>query len=562
MNFSEVSILIVIAALFGILAKLLRQPILIGFLFSGFALSLMGLLGNHTLLENLGKIGVTLLLFLVGLEMNIKDIRSVGKTALATGIGQIVFTSVVGFLISILLGFSVIASIYIAVALTFSSTIIIVKLLSEKDDVNSLYGKISVGFLLVQDFVAILILMFLAGLKEGQFGAIQILVLMLKSITLFASIWYLSKSILPKLFFKLVGDSQELLFIASIAWALGIASLVGGPLGFSFEIGGFLAGLALSNLPDSINISSKTKSLRDFFLTIFFISLGSQLIIGNITEILSVSVIFSLFVLIGNPLIVMLIMGILGHKSRTSFLASVTVAQISEFSFILMSMGKSLGHVNDTELSMIVLVGAITMTGSTYLILGSEKIYLKLKNILKVFERKRTTEIFVNSNEDLENHVVLVGCDKIGSSLVNFLRKRNQPFVVVDFNPSVFGNLTSENINVLLGDITDNEVLNLTKIDKAKLVISTIPNLTENLFLARAIKDLTNKPVFIASSNNKQETLRLYEEGVDYVLNPDLIAGEFLRHIFKNYGLSSARISKIGKAHFNRLMLLKSYKGL
>lgn len=560
MNFSEVSLLIVIAAIFGIIAKFLRQPILIGFLFSGFALSLMGLLSDHHLLDNLGKIGVTLLLFLVGLEMNFKDIKSVGKTALATGIGQIVFTSVVGFLISTLLGFSVISSIYIAVALTFSSTIIIVKLLSEKDDVNSLYGKISVGFLLVQDFVAILILLFLAGLKEGDFGIAQFAILSLKSIALFASVWYLSKSILPKLFFKLVGDSQELMFIVSIAWALGIASLVGGPLKFSFEIGGFLAGLALSSVPDSINISSKTKSLRDFFLTIFFISLGGQLVVGNLNEILGSSIIFSLFVLIGNPLIVMLIMGVLGHKSRTSFLASVTVAQISEFSFILMSMGKSLGHISDSELSMIVLVGAITMTGSTYLILGSDKLYLKLKNLLKIFERKNTTEVISSNEQDLSDHVVLVGCDKIGSSIVNFLRKREHPFVVVDFNPSIFDHLTSENINVLLGDITDNEIFNLTKIDKAKLVISTVPNLTENLFLVRSIKNLKEKPIFIASSNNKQDTIKLYEEGVDYVLNPDLIAGEFLRHIFKNYGLGSTRISKIGKAHFNRLLMAKSYR--
>ena len=562
MNFVEISILLVIASFFGILAKYLKQPLLIGFMFSGLLLSYFNLLGDHSLLENLGKIGVTLLLFLVGLEMNLKDVGSVGKVALATGLGQIVFTTGIGFLIALLLGFSTIAAVYIALALTFSSTIIIVKLPSEKDDVNSLYGKIAVGFLLVQDFVAILILLFLAGLKTGEVNIASMLFLILKSAVLFTFVWYLSKEVLPKMFTKIVGNSQELLFIVSIAWALGLASFVGGPLKFSFEIGGFLAGLALSNLPDTVGISSKMKPLRDFFLTIFFVTLGSQLFINNIWNILPNAILFSVFVLIGNPLIVMLIMGLMGHKSRTAFLASVTVAQISEFSFILMAMGKSLGHVGESDLSLVILVGAITMTGSTYLILGSEKIYLKLKNFLKLFERKSSKESVFISSVSLENHIVLVGCDKIGSSLINFFRKKGYSFVVVDFNPSVFNSLTSENINVLLGDITDTEILDLAKIDKARAVVSTIPNIEENIFLINSIKNLRDKPIFIASSNNKQDTLKLYELGADYVLNPDIIAGEFLRHIFRTHGFNINKIGKMGKAHFNRLLYLKSFKNI
>ena len=161
MSFAQISVLLSIAAIFGIIARYLKQPIIIGFLFSGFLLSSLGVISDHSTLDNLGKIGVALLLYLVGLEMNLQDLKSVGKVALIAGFGQVVITTLVGFLLSILLGFSLISSIYIALALTFSSTIIIVKLLSEKDDINSLYGKISIGILLVQDFVAILILIFL-----------------------------------------------------------------------------------------------------------------------------------------------------------------------------------------------------------------------------------------------------------------------------------------------------------------------------------------------------------------------------------------------------------------
>lgn len=557
MNFSEISLLLVVAGGFGILARFLKQPLLIGFLFSGLLLNFLGLISDHGVLDNLGKIGVALLLFLVGMEMDIRDIKSVGKVALTAGLGQIIFTSGIGFLIAIALGFSSLSAIYIAVALTFSSTIIIVKLLSEKDDINSLYGKIAVGFLLVQDLVAVIILMFLAGLRDGDLSFLSVSFLFFKAVLLFALVWYLSKDILPRLFTKIVGNSQELLFTVSIAWALGLSTLVGGPLGFSFEIGGFLAGLALSNLPDHLGITSKTKSLRDFFLTIFFVTLGSQLLIGGISEILPKAILLSIFVLVGNPLIVMFIMGVMGHKSRTSFLASVTVAQISEFSFILMAMGKSLGHVNDSELALVVLVGAITMTGSTYLILGSEKIYLRLKNILKIFERKVTKESAFVKQIELNDHVVMVGCDKIGSSILPYFRKREIEHLVIDFNPSVFTRLSSENTNVLLGDITDNEIVDLARLSSSKAVICTVPNLSENLYIIEAIKSLKNKPLFIGSTNSRADTIKLYEEGADYVLNPDIIAGEFLRNMFTNHGFSILKISKMGKAHFNRMINLK-----
>lgn len=557
MSFSEISLLLVVAGGFGVIARFLRQPLLIGFLFAGLLLNYLGFIKDHALLDNMGKIGVTLLLFLVGMDMNIREIPAIGKTAVTAGLAQIIITSLLGFLLSMSLGFGLVSAIYIAVALTFSSTIIILKLLSEKDDLNSLYGKIAVGVLLVQDLVVILILMFLSGFKLGNFGFSTFFLLIFKVALLFGLVWYLSKDILPRIFNKLVGSSQELLFTVSIAWALGLATLVGGPLGFSFEIGGFLAGIALSNLPDHLGISSKTKSLRDFFLTIFFVTLGSQLLVGGIGPILPKVIIFSTFVLIGNPLIVIIIMGLMGHKSRTSFQTSVSIAQVSEFSFILMAMGKSLGHVSESDLALVVFVGAITMIGSTYLILGSEKIYAKFKNIFKFFERKKTKEsIFVNEI-NFKDHVVLVGCDKIGNTILPYFKRHNIDTVIIDFDPSVFSRLSAVNENIVLGDVTDPEALEIAKVEDSKIVICTIPNYEENVSIMNAIKNYNKRPIFIATASSKEESIKLYEEGADYVLNPDLIAGEFLRHIFLNHGFSLNRISKMGKSHFNRLIILK-----
>ena len=198
---------------------------------------------------------------------------------------------------------------YIAIALTFSSTIIVVKLLSEKNDLNSLYGRISIGFLLVQDFIAIIILLVLAGLEIGN-GILwtNIALTILKGILLFIFMFWIGRVILPKIFDK-IARSQELLFLMTLAWVFLLVSLVH-KIGFSIEIGGFLAGIALANSSENFQIASRIKPLRDFFILLFFIVLGSSIILTHFNGLTMPVIIFSLFVLIGNPLIVLIIMAL------------------------------------------------------------------------------------------------------------------------------------------------------------------------------------------------------------------------------------------------------------
>ncbi|KKU12129.1 MAG: Transporter, CPA2 family [Candidatus Woesebacteria bacterium GW2011_GWA1_45_8] len=554
MGFAELALLLVVAAAFGLLAKQLRQPLLIGYLLAGVALSATGAIKDPVAIESLGKIGVALLLFLVGLEMNFRELPQIGKVSIFTGLGQIIITAVVGYAIALLLGFSTLSSLYIAVALTFSSTIIAVKLLSEKNDLGSLYGKIAIGILLVQDLVAILILMFLAGAGRGEFDASGLWILVAKAALAFASVLVLSKKVFPWAFEKFVTGSSELLFVVSIAWALGISALVGGPLGFSFEIGGFLAGLSLSNLPEHLGIASKTRPLRDFFLTIFFLTLGSQLLVGDFKVIIVPALIFSVFVLAVRPLIVLPIMGVLRYKKRTSFLTSVTLSQISEFSIIIMAMGATLGHVSRSETAMIVAVGVVTMTASTYLISGADRLYLLLRNFLTIFERKDTYEGALLEDRHISDHIVLVGCDRTGSSLISFFEKKSLAFLVVDFNPKVYARLSADRKPVIFGDVSDPEILDLCKMDKARFVISTVSTQSENLTILEHIKGLRRKPISIFTSETRSEALKLYEAGASYVLVPAILAGEYLRHIFVSHGMGEERIRKMGKGHFNRLV--------
>jgi predicted Kef-type K+ transport protein len=555
MDFAQIALLLVIAAGFGLLAKLTKQPLLIGYLFAGVFIGMTGLISDTHSLESIAKIGVALLLFLLGLEMNIKELPSVGKIAIFTGLGQIIFTSGVGFLIAKLLGYGVLTSIYIAVALTFSSTIIIVKLLSEKKDLQSLYGRIAVGFLLVQDLVAVLILMFLSGIQAGDVSPVQYVIIFLKAIVLFISVWLLSKKVLPYIFEKYFAGSSEFLFTASIAWALGVAALIGGPFGFTIEIGGFLAGIALSNLPEHLQIASKVRPLRDFFLTIFFVLLGTTLLLDSSSiSILVPGLIFALFVLIGNPVIVLIIMGIMGYKKRTSFMAGLTVAQISEFSFILMAMGLSLGHVTQQEVSMVILVGVLTMTISTYMILGSESVYKYLEKVLRIFERKKIKEITFTTPKNYSDHIVLVGCDRTGRALLSKLRKLSKDLLVVDFNPKVVEKLTTKGIQVVFGDINDTEVFDLANIKKASLIISTTGDYISNHTLLEHLSDLNQKPVTIFTSSNRAEASYLYKHGASYVLVPEVIAGDYIKNLLKSYGTNKRRLKIAGENHYKRIL--------
>lgn len=553
MEFSQIATLLVVAAFAGGIAKAFKQPLLIGYLFAGFVLSFFGIVTDIEVFSGLGQIGVALLLFLVGLEMNIRELPTIGKVALYTGIGQILFTSAIGFLLASAFGFAPLPSLYFAIALAFSSTIIIVKLLSEKKALGSLYGKISVGFLLVQDFVAVGILMFLAGLGEGTLGIYDYLFIAGKGLVLIALVWILSKRFLTVLFDKFLAKSQELLFIASIAWALGVASFVAGPAGFTLEIGGFLAGLALSTLPEHLQIASKTRPLRDFFLTIFFILLGTKLVVGDIGNVILPALAFSGFVLVGNPIIVLSILGLLGHKRRTSFLSGLTVAQISEFSLIIAAMGVTLGHLTESHLALIIMVAVITMTASTYLILGADRVYKKIRDPLKFFERSSPKEIPLIEEKPLKDHVLLIGADRTGKTLIPLLKRKNDDFLVVDFNPKIFRVLTADKIPVLFGDITDPEIIELSQVDKSKLVISTISNLQDNLVLLEHLSQLKKKPMTMFTALRRGEALKLYEAGADYVIVPERVAGVHLKHVLSVYGTGSERIKELGKNNFKRL---------
>ncbi|GAA3965407.1 cation:proton antiporter family protein [Allohahella marinimesophila] len=522
--FVQVGVIVGIAAMGGVLAQWLRQPLIVAFIAVGILLgpSVLGLVSHSSEIELFARLGIALLLFVVGLKLDLHIIRTVGPVALASGLGQVVFTSVAGYLIALLLGMSSITAIYVAVALTFSSTIIIVKLLSDKREVDSLHGRIAVGFLIVQDIVVVLVMIGLTafGKAGGDFHlGWEALKILLKGAGMILSVALLMRYVLPWLLQRLA-HSSELLMLFAIAWAL-LGAAAGDALGFSKEVGAFLAGISIASTPYREQVAARLVSLRDFLLLFFFIELGATLDLSMLGAQLGAAIVFSLFVLIGNPLIVMVIMGFMGYRKRTSFLAGLTVAQISEFSLILAALGLSLGHLLPETVGLITLVGLITISVSTYMILYSHWLYERLAPWLSIFERKvphRESDSPVENADGID--VLVVGLGRYGAALASTLRERGSRLLAIDFDPSTVQQHLRDGYMVHYGDAEDPEFVGTLPLNRIQWVVSTVRDRDINRMLLNGLRELGYQGKVAIATSSRRDAAWFEQAGVDLTLIP------------------------------------------
>jgi Kef-type K+ transport system membrane component KefB len=522
--FHEIAALLLLTAIIGTLATALRQPLIVAFIAVGILSGPAGFNWLHSAdqVDLLAKIGITLLLFVVGLKLDLHLIRSMGRVALTTGLGQVLFTSIVGYALSIGLGLEPMAAIYVAVALTFSSTIIIVKLLSDKREIDSLHGRIAIGFLIVQDIVVVLAMIGLSALGTGGDGnnfAQEMFVVLFKGAALLAGIGLLMRYGLPQLLHHLA-RTPELMMLFAIAWGVSLAAL-GEALGFSKEVGGFLAGISLASTPYREAIGSRLVSIRDFLLLFFFLGLGAQLDMSHLGLQVWPAIVLSLFVLIGNPLIVMIIMGLMGYRARTGFLAGLTVAQISEFSLILGALGVSLGHINDSVMGLITLVGLVTIGLSTYLILYSHPLYERLGTWLQVFERKiphREQDEDATSGTTTRPDVILFGLGRYGSRVAEGLRQKGHTVLGVDFDPEMVTHWHAQGWPALYGDAADPDLPVSLPLNRTHWVVSTIPVASTNITLLHALRSHGYTGQVALAAFSVREAERLKQSGTDVVV--------------------------------------------
>jgi len=490
-GFFDIAILLALAVGLGGIAMLLRQPLIVAFIAAGIIAgpAVAALVPEPDDIELLAELGIALLLFVVGLKLDLSLIRTMGPVALATGMGQVLFTSFVGYAIAIALGMSPTTALYVAVALTFSSTIIIVKLLSDKREIDALHGRIAIGFLIVQDIVVVMVMIGLSAFGAGS-GAegpwLEALRVFGAGALMLVGIGIAMRYILPQLLER-IAPNRELLVLFGIAWAISLAAL-GDGMGFSMEVGAFLAGISLASTRFRDALGARLTTIRDFLLLFFFLHLGSQLEMDMLGAQVGPALLLSAFVLIGNPIIVMIIMGFMGYRSRTSFLAGLTVAQISEFSLILAALGYSLGHIGSETVGLITLVGLITIGLSTYMIIYSHPLYDRLAPWLSIFERDQSKQAPDHQDQQTPAAVIILGLGRFGHDLAVSLKHRGIRVLGVDFDPAAVDALQGQGIDACYGDGEDPELTEQLPLMQARCVISTMPDPVANRSLIDSLK--------------------------------------------------------------------------
>ena len=524
--FAEFAVLLIIAALAGTLAVRLRQPVLIAYIVVGILVGPAGfsLVTAHDQIDLLAQVGITVLLFVVGLKLDLRHIRHIGPVALATGLGQLAFTILFGFFIILALGKVWLEALYVAVALTFSSTIIIVKLLSDKRELDSLHGRIAVGFLIVQDLAVVIAMMVMSGLggmgEEAVGGLTLVFNLLARLGGAALLLFVLMRYVLPRIVDTLA-RSQELLLVFAIAWGTALAAL-GETVGFSKEAGAFIAGFSLASTAYREAISARLASIRDFLLLFFFLDLGSKLDFSTLGDEIGTSIVLSLFVLIGNPLIVMAIMGYMGYRKRTGFLAGLTVAQISEFSIIFVAMGISLGHVGQGALGLTTLVGLITIALSSYMILYSHRLYAWVSPWLGLFERRypfRELAVEHAHHDDVRPDVIIFGLGRYGSRLAQALRQKGINVVGVDFDPEVVRAQQNLGLDARFGDGEAPDYVESLPLKHVPWVISTVPGLPSNHALLNALAEHQYQGQIAIVARDDDEAASLHTlRGVEVIL--------------------------------------------
>jgi len=531
--FQEIAWLLLAAAAVGLLGAVLRQPVIVSFIAVGIAAAAFFDSSAETAsqIRFLAELGVALLLFLVGLKLDWRLIKTLGPVALATGLGQVAFTAGIGFLIGLALGLDWLTSLYVAVALTFSSTIIVVKLLSDKRELETLHGRIALGFLIVQDIVVVIAMVVLStiGIGAAQGGSgLGDLAMVLGSlfavvVLLVLFVRYLADPLMSRL-----ARTPELLVIASIGWA-ATAATIGDTIGLGKELGGLAAGISIGSTPYRDMVSARLAALRDFLLLFFFLSIGATLELSTLGEDFTRAIVFSLFVLVGNPLIVILIMAWMGYRARTGFLAGLTVAQISEFSLIFITMGLSLGHVDQSAVGLVTLVGLVTIALSVYMITYSHELHVWARPLLRPLDLRDGREVAAENDEQRPAvDVIVFGLGRFGSQLLRRLDDAGYSVLGVDLDPQAVRRLSHEGWQVRYGDVAEQEFWSELPLVQARWIVLSVPYgailLTEtdpHSGLITAIRSHRFAGRVAITARDDEEARRLKESGgIDLVLYP------------------------------------------
>lgn len=551
--FTELSLVIVLAAGMSLVMRVLRQPLILGYILTGIVVgpAVLGTIHDEAAFQGFSNIGIALLLFIIGLGMNISTIKRVGKSAFITAAGLLVVVGAAGFVAGIVLGFSRTEAYVTGLALFFSSTIIIVKMLTDKKEQNRLHGQIAIGIILLDDLVATLALLFVGASHDHGFGVHQLETLALRGVLLVVFLVLASHFALPKIA-RMIAASQENLFLFAIAWGFGVASLFQAA-GFSIEVGALFGGVALASLPYAQEIESRLKPLRDFFVVLFFITLGTSLSVHNLRGAIAPAAILSAIVIVLKPAVVTLALGVLGYAKRVSFKAGINLSQISEFSIVLVVLAVANHVVPDSLGTVITLVAITTITVSTYLMKYDNHLFIlfdRIKLFYGLFDRghaRRAPKIATNYR------LFLFGYHRGGHEFISTFKHMKRRYLVVDYDPTVIELLQHQRIPAMYGDATDAELLEEIGIQNAQLVVSTITDFETNQELLKHLNFYNPDTVVVCNAASYEEALQLYELGCSYVMIPHYAGSERLSALIEKNGIERRHFDRWRAKHLQHL---------
>jgi Kef-type K+ transport system membrane component KefB len=521
----DIGFLIILATIIAYFARMLKQPLIPAYIITGLIVGPIGfgLIKDQELIRSIAEFGIAFLLFVVGLEINLKKLKHVGPVASIGGLIQVAATYFIGFYTASWLGFSYFESLIVGLFLAFSSTMIVIKLLSDKNELDTLHGKIALGILIIQDIIVILVMALISTF--GSFNISVAAIALAKGLLLFVIAFLAGRFIFPWLF-GFAAKTKELLFLSSLA-VLFLFAILAHMLEFSIAIGAFLGGIALSNLPYYLDIIGKVNPLKSFFSTIFFVAIGMQLVPFSLSQNLKVLVVLFLIIVFIKPVVIFLTTTLFGYEKRTAFLTGISLGQTSEFSLILVTIPFVFGLISAELFTIVIFLTILTMVLTSYSLEFKNGLYRSFSPILSLFDKipihRKKMEYLSKAHAKT---VVLVGRHRMGSIFYETLRKMKKSTIVVDNNPDIIKHMINAEESCIYGDINNVEVLDKLNLRKVKVIISTVPGENDNLFLLDYVKKINPKIRVLLTAQHVHEAEKLYEKGADYVIVPHILSGE------------------------------------
>jgi Kef-type K+ transport system membrane component KefB len=529
-GFESFAVIIVLATALSFIARKTKQPTVIAYIATGLVLGPVGLsmIGETELTRLFSELGLVFLLFFIGLEINIGEIREVLKPTALIGVSQMALTALLGFGLGVLLGFTTLDSLFIGAAAMFSSTALVVKLLTDIDEASTLPGRLDVGVLLVQDIAVVLLLALMTANFSNPATAVIRSVEIMAMITLIGGISIVSSSYLLPRIFRKISQKPSIFFVYGLAWAFLLISGAD-QLGLSLEIGAFFAGLSLAQLPYSSELQERVRPLTDLFMAIFFINFALKIIPGQLSAYFLEALIASAVLIAGKFGIFFGLIDRLKFTPETSFKAALNMTQISEFSIILGALAVREGIIGDQMLGFISLVAITTMGTSSYLLNFNNAIYSRFEEVLSRYESEEKEDVEV---EKLEGHALIVGYNMVTERVLDLLEQQYGNVVVVDKDPDNTEELSRSSHEYIYGDFKHGEIRKASGIKKAAFILSMARDTKVNHHILRDRKKET--PVFLEAENFEQAA-KMYDLGAEYIMIENIVTADKMADYLKLY---------------------------